>query len=100
MRTRHSAAMAKHMFNLHCRRIDTAARMQRFYILSLHTTLFGDIAVTRCWGRIGCCGSEKTDLFCSEQDAVRHFLELAIVKRKKGYRPVPGLSSVKGNLRH
>ncbi|CAN7684284.1 WGR domain-containing protein [Rhizobium sp. LjRoot30] len=62
--------------------------MRRYYALSLRETLFGEFAVTRCWGRIGRNGCEQTDLFCSEQDAVRHFLELARLKRTKGYRPV------------
>ena len=89
--------MAKHMFNLHYRRIDEAADMRRYYLLSLQTTLFGDIAVTRCWGRIGRRGSEKTDVFSSEQEAVRHFLELARLKRRRGYRPVPDIAAIEGN---
>ncbi|WP_436004127.1 WGR domain-containing protein [Rhizobium sp. LjRoot30] len=80
--------MATHKFNLHCRRIDETQGMRRYYALSLRETLFGEFAVTRCWGRIGRNGCEQTDLFCSEQDAVRHFLELARLKRTKGYRPV------------
>lgn len=84
----HGVFMATHLFNLHCHRIDDKSRMQRFYILSLRKTLFGDIAVTRCWGRIGSRGREKTDIFVGDQEAVNHFLELACAKRRRGYRPV------------
>lgn len=85
--TDHCPGMATHMFTLHCQRIDETLRMRRYYILSLQATLFGDIAITRCWGRIGSRGQEKADLFATEEDAIRHFLELARSKRKRGYRP-------------
>ena len=86
--------MTTHVFNLHCRRIDKTKRMERYYTLSLQTTLFGDIAVTRCWGRIGRRGRDKTDLFGSDQEAIRHFLELARLKRRKGYRPVSSVEAI------
>ena len=57
--------MLLHRFYLHCQRIDDARNMARYYTLSIQPTLFGEVAVVRCWGRIGARGGEKSDLFAS-----------------------------------
>lgn len=62
--------------------------MARCYTLSIQPTLFGEIAVMRCWGRIGKAGGEKSELFCTEEQAISHFLDIARRKRKRGYAPV------------
>ncbi|WP_046602098.1 WGR domain-containing protein [Neorhizobium galegae] len=80
--------MTTHSFQLYCQRVDVTKNMARYYALSLQPTLFGEIAVVRCWGRIGKRGGEKSEVFDTESEAARHFLELARLKRAKGYRPV------------
>ncbi|MBA8881087.1 WGR domain-containing protein [Phyllobacterium myrsinacearum] len=50
--------------------------MARFYGLAI-----------RCWDRIGTQGQQKVQLFSHETEAVDIFLDLARVKRRRGYRP-------------
>ncbi|OEC96895.1 WGR domain-containing protein [Rhizobium sp. YK2] len=80
--------MALYPYRLYCQRIDTARNMARYYLLFIQPTLFGEVAVTRAWGRIGKRGGEMTEMFATEPEAATHFLELARRKRTKGYRPV------------
>lgn len=80
--------MALYSFRLYCQRIDRSQNMARYYALSIQRTLFGEVAVVRCWGRIGKRGGEKSEVFASEKDAAVYFLELARRKRAKGYKPV------------
>lgn len=80
--------MALYPYRLYCQRIDTARNMARYYLLFIQPTLFGEVAVTRAWGRIGKRGGEMTEMFATEHEAATHFLELARRKRIKGYRPV------------
>ncbi|SCB49933.1 WGR domain-containing protein [Rhizobium multihospitium] len=80
--------MALYPYRLYCQRIDTTKNMARYYLLSIQPMLFGEVAVTRAWGRIGKRGGEKTEMFATEREAATHFLELARQKRVKGYRPV------------
>ncbi|NKJ40190.1 WGR domain-containing protein [Rhizobium sp. SG570] len=80
--------MALYPYRLYCQRIETARNMARYYLLFIQPTLFGEVTVTRAWGRIGKGGGEMTEMFATEHEAARHFLELARRKRTKGYRPV------------
>ncbi|MDQ0564382.1 putative DNA-binding WGR domain protein [Rhizobium mesoamericanum] len=61
--------------------------MARFYQLSIEPTLFGDVSLTRNWGRIGRLGQQRVHLFSSEKEAVDLFLKLLAQKRSRGYRP-------------
>ncbi|ARO34358.1 WGR domain-containing protein (plasmid) [Rhizobium sp. NXC14] len=79
--------MSRMSFHLHCRRIDSSRNMARYYMLAIRPTLFGETAVVRNWGRIGRRGSERTDVFATEEEAVAHFLGLARRKYRKGYIP-------------
>lgn len=38
-------------------RIDPKRNMARFYGIALQPTLFGEVSVVRCWGRIGTKGA-------------------------------------------
>lgn len=80
--------MPLYPYTLYCQRIDDSRNMARYYALAIQSTLFGEVAVTRAWGRIGKGGREMTDTFPSEHLAALHFLELARLKQMKGYRPV------------
>ncbi|WP_117190204.1 WGR domain-containing protein [Rhizobium terrae] len=80
--------MADDPYHFYARRIDNARNMARYYMLSIQPTLFGEIVLMRCWGRIGKRGGEKSEVFASEQEAAAHFLKLARRKHQKGYKPV------------
>ncbi|MBL0373507.1 WGR domain-containing protein [Rhizobium sp. KVB221] len=80
--------MSLYPYQLYSRRIDADQNMARYYSLSIQATLFGEIAVTRRWGRIGVRGGEMTETFACERQAAIHFLDLARKKHRKGYRPI------------
>ncbi|WP_331375343.1 WGR domain-containing protein [Sinorhizobium chiapasense] len=80
--------MSLYPFKLYCQRVDASRNMARYYMVSIETTLFGEVAVVRFWGRIGRRGGEKSEVFSTERDAASHFLELVRRKRQKGYIPV------------
>ena len=67
--------------------IDPTQNMARYYVLSIEPTLFGDVCLTRRWGRIGAQGRVKRHSFPGEREAVALFLELLLEKRGRGYRP-------------
>lgn len=79
--------MCIHHYQLYCQRIDADKNMARYYMLTIQQTLFGETAVVRTWGRIGRAGGEMTEVFDKEKDAISRFLELALLKRKRGYKP-------------
>jgi len=74
-------------YHLRVERRDAAQNMARFYVLAIQPTLFGEIQLTRRWGRIGSRGQSLNHVFKREDDAVRLFLELLRRKRKRGYGP-------------
>ncbi|XUY30486.1 WGR domain-containing protein (plasmid) [Agrobacterium sp. rho-8.1] len=49
------------------------------------STLFGDVCLTRTWGRIGCRGQSKTQLFAGKEDALIVFLDILRRKTVRGY---------------
>ncbi|MCA6104354.1 WGR domain-containing protein [Bradyrhizobium brasilense] len=55
--------------------------------MSIELTLFGEICLTRRWGRIGSRGQRMAHTFTTEREAVALFLNLLCQKRKRGYRP-------------
>ncbi|MEZ5784331.1 MAG: WGR domain-containing protein [Rhizobiaceae bacterium] len=74
-------------YQLYIERTNPEKNMERFYALSIETTLFGTPCLTRRWGRIGATGQTKVYIFERESDAVVLFLELLRDKRSRGYRP-------------
>ncbi|WP_320203996.1 WGR domain-containing protein [Agrobacterium rosae] len=46
--------------HVYIERIDAPRNMARYYVLDMTSTLFGDVCLTRAWGRIGCRGQSKT----------------------------------------
>ena len=74
-------------YDLYIERRDPTRNMARFYVLSIRPNLFGDVQLTRRWGRIGSRGQAMSHTFAREADAVRLFLDLLRHKRKRGYRP-------------
>jgi len=74
-------------YEIHLERLDPAQNMARYYALAIQPTLFGEIQLTRRWGRIGSRGQSLSHVFRQEDDAVRLFLELLRRKRNRGYAP-------------
>lgn len=81
-------------YHLHVQRIDAARNMARYYRLAIESTLFGNVALVRNWGRIGTRGQERVDLFDTEKQALALFLEILRDKRRKGYRLAPRKSII------
>jgi predicted DNA-binding WGR domain protein len=73
------------------KRVDQAQNMARFYEIDVQPTLFGDYVVQRHWGRIGTAGQFKTFWHSSEDQADQMANNVAHVKMRRGYRPVPPL---------
>lgn len=73
-------------YQLYVERTDHAKNMARFYAMSIEANLFGELCLTRRWGRIGAKGQTLTHHFEREQDAVTLFLDLTRQKRARGYR--------------
>ncbi|MEO3388325.1 WGR domain-containing protein [Mesorhizobium sp. CAU 1741] len=67
-------------------RIDPAGNMARFYALSIEPSLFGDLALTRRWGRIGTLGSQIIELHADRATATLAFRRHERRKRQRGYR--------------
>lgn len=74
-------------YHLYVERTDPTRNMARFYAMSIEPTLFGDVCLTRRWGRIGAQGQVMRHSFQREEDAVDVFLDLLRQKRGRGYRP-------------
>lgn len=87
-RPRDSCSMIAQPYQLHIERRDPARNMARYYALSIEPTLFGEVCLTRRWGRIGAHGQAKYHSFEREEEAVQLFLGLLRSKRKRGYRAI------------
>lgn len=83
------AAMLIQPYHLYVERTDEARNMARFYAMTIEPNLFGEICLTRRWGRIGAHGQMKVQHFTRERDAVAAFLDLLRQKRRRGYRVIP-----------
>jgi predicted DNA-binding WGR domain protein len=78
-------------YQLYIERIEPEKNMARFYVLAVQPTLFGEVSLVRCWGRIGARGQQKVHLFDDEKQAIDLFLELLRKRQKRGYRPKPSV---------
>jgi predicted DNA-binding WGR domain protein len=77
------------------RRCDRSQNMARFYVLSISETLFGDVALRRAWGRIGCQGRQRLDLYENEELAIQELDNWLRRKLRKGYIVSPPLSATR-----
>lgn len=65
---------------------DPAQNMARFYVLSIESTLFGDAALVREWGRLGARGRRRLDLY-REYAAASEALETWLGRKiRRGYQ--------------
>ncbi|AOG12806.1 WGR domain-containing protein [Agrobacterium sp. RAC06] len=76
-------------YQLYVERTDASRKMARYYAMEISTSLFGEICLTRAWGRIGKGGQRRIQSFEREEEAVSLFLELLRQKKARGYRPCP-----------
>jgi len=72
--------------HLYSERRDASRNMARFYALSIEPTLFGDVCLTRRWGRIGTRGQMKAMSFAHEEEALAQFTKIQRQKASRGYR--------------
>lgn len=70
---------------LSLRRVEPERNMYRFYGLSFQPTLFGEVSLTRSWGRIGTCGQSLIQTYDDPDAARRAFERLVRQKRARGY---------------
>lgn len=70
---------------LSLRRVEAERNMRRFYVLSLQPTLFGEVSLTRNWGRIGTRGQSLIQTYDDPDVARRAFERLARRKQARGY---------------
>ena len=75
--------------HLYIERRDATRNMARFYALSIEPTLFGDVCLTRRWGRIGTRGQMRTMSFSHENEALAQFVRIQRQKASRGYRECP-----------
>lgn len=73
---------------IHLHRIEPVRNMARYYRISSSSNLFGDVCLVREWGRIGCAGRIRIDLFDSVRAANAAGEALLRLKRRRGYRDV------------
>jgi predicted DNA-binding WGR domain protein len=66
-------------------RIDKTRNMARGYELSVQPGLFGDVAVTRHWGRIGTAGQTREYWFDTEDAAQKDADTILRQKLRRGY---------------
>ena len=71
----------------HLHRIDPDAKMARFYNIALASTLFGEVAVLRSWGRIGKGGRTTIETWPSADDAEAAAVRTLRQKSRRGYCP-------------
>ena len=68
-------------------RIEPERGIQRYYVLSLEPTLFGDAGVRREWGRLGNKGGQSRLVFHETPNEAREALEVWLQRKfKRGYR--------------
>ncbi|TPW28252.1 WGR domain-containing protein [Martelella alba] len=71
---------------IYMERIDPARRMRRFYRVTIEPTLFGEWALVREWGRIGCSGGQRLERCFSDHTAVTMARDaITAAKCRRGY---------------
>ena len=48
---------------MYLERRDIARNMARYYCLTVERNLFGEFSLVRTWGRIGCHGRQKIEIY-------------------------------------
>jgi predicted DNA-binding WGR domain protein len=71
--------------SFHLVRCDSSRNMARFYRLELGRTLFGEVVLTRRWGRIGTEGRSQETLVTNQSVGVSALQEWHRRKQRRGY---------------
>ncbi|WP_299775349.1 WGR domain-containing protein [uncultured Tateyamaria sp.] len=66
-------------------RVAPSENVARYYGIALQPTLFGEIAVVRCWGRIGTRGRTMAVTYSDAEQAADALADLECRKRRRGY---------------
>ncbi len=81
-------SMTEPRFDAHlAHRIDPSRNMARFYHVVIEVDLFGDICLTRNWGRIGTNGRDHRQVYGTWNAAAEAMEKLVAAKQRRGYRP-------------
>ncbi len=72
--------------DFYAERCKSEDNLARYYRLQVRPTLFGEISLTRAWGRIGTRGREKVMTFATEETAAREYEAIKRRKLRRGYR--------------
>ena len=64
---------------------DPAKNQHRFYALAVMPTLFGEWSLVRQWGRVGANGTQRSDWFDTQEEAIQAFQAMKKQKEKRGY---------------
>lgn len=78
--------MTEAAYQFYGERVDHTCNMARFYAVEVSTTLFGEICLTRRWGRIGQGGQSRREIFAEPHEAAACLMALARRKLARGYR--------------
>ena len=73
-------------YQLYVERTDVTKNMARYYAMTIEPTLFGDVCLTRRWGRIGTRGQMRAMSFSHEEEALAQFAKIQRQKASRGYR--------------
>lgn len=71
------------------KRIDQSLNMARFYEVDIQQGLFGDVSVTRRWGRIGTRGQSKNQWVSCVDEADSLARRVIVQKKRRGYLEPP-----------
>ena len=67
-------------------RVDRARRMARYYVLAIEASLFGDISLSREWGRCGAAPRRRIELYPDANAAGVELDKWLLRKSRRGYR--------------
>lgn len=87
LRVRNTLRMPQDMLQLLVLdRRDASANMDRFYVLAIEESLFGDAALIREWGRIGTRGRRRIELYRDRGGAMEALETWLRRKQRRGYQ--------------
>lgn len=66
-------------------KIDQAKNFRRYYVVAVEIDLFGQVVLTRTWGRIGSCGGIKTTRHATWREAEAAALAENVRRARRGY---------------
>jgi predicted DNA-binding WGR domain protein len=86
MGPRNTGAWPKTRFSTWCSTdVIPPCNMDRYYVLSIETSLFGDATLIREWGRIGRPGQRRVELYENQACAAEALETWLHRKRRRGY---------------